>query len=241
MNDLYDKTTGYADLDRLAVDKLQTKITFVQQILENHAIPYAAPILVAGCGSGEEAVIIGDVFQVPTVGVDLNIPVEQSSFSVFCSLLKGDIGHLPFEDNTFGFAYSYHVLEHVPDHNHVLKELNRVLKPGSGLFIGFPNKRRLVAYISTHNEATLSERIRWNLRDYRKRLTGTFENHLGAHAGFTERGFISDAKRYFPQVIPVRNDYFFGKYPKYKAILNTLIFLRLNEFAFPSNYFLCLK
>lgn len=45
---------------------------------------------------------------------------------------------MTFEDNTFDFAYSHSVFEHIPDPEAALKEVVRVLKPGG------------VAYISAH-------------------------------------------------------------------------------------------
>lgn len=49
--------------------------------------------------------------------------------------LEGDVGDLPFADNTFDAVLSMNGIHCFPDKERALKELHRVLKPG-GLFIG---------------------------------------------------------------------------------------------------------
>ncbi|WP_026694820.1 demethylmenaquinone methyltransferase [Peribacillus kribbensis] len=45
-------------------------------------------------------------------------------------LIHGNAMELPFEDNTFDYVTIGFGLRNVPDYNQVLKEMNRVLKPG---------------------------------------------------------------------------------------------------------------
>ena len=47
-------------------------------------------------------------------------------------------GRMPFEDESFDVALSTQVLEHVPDPEHVIAEIHRVLKPGGRLFLSAP-------------------------------------------------------------------------------------------------------
>ncbi len=49
--------------------------------------------------------------------------------------LEGDVGDLPFDDNTFDAVLSMNGMHCFPDKKQALKELHRVLKPG-GFFIG---------------------------------------------------------------------------------------------------------
>jgi hypothetical protein len=72
-------------------------------------------------------------------------------------------------------------------------------------------------------------------------LQGKFENKYGAHAGFTEKEFIKDASSVFETIDPVRNRYMFYKYPNLGALMTCIIKIKLEEFIFPSNYFICLK
>jgi hypothetical protein len=116
-----------------------------------------------------------------------------------------------------------------------------VLKPGGVLFIGFPNKNRLISYIGTSQQASVWDKIKWNINDYLYRLQGKFENIHGAHAGFTEKEFIRDASSVFETIDPVRNKYMILKYPNFGVIMTYIIKTKLEEFIFPSNYFICLK
>ena len=93
---------------------------------------------------------------------------------------------LEFGDGRFNFIFSYHALEHIDEPETALREMHRTLKPGGGFWIGTPNKERFIGYIGGKN-ASLSEKIRWNILDWRMRLIGKFENTLGAHAGFTRK------------------------------------------------------
>lgn len=56
---------------------------------------------------------------------------------------------LPFEDNSFDMVFSSHVLEHVPDRNKAIAEINRVLKPGGINFCVVPTRAdRLYAFLA---------------------------------------------------------------------------------------------
>jgi ubiquinone/menaquinone biosynthesis C-methylase UbiE len=51
------------------------------------------------------------------------------------NIIKGSILHLPLKENTFDFGYSYGVLHHIPEPEKGLKELARILKDGSPVFL----------------------------------------------------------------------------------------------------------
>lgn len=54
---------------------------------------------------------------------------------------------LPFDDNSFDMIFSSHVLEHVPDRERAIREINRVLKPGGIHFCLVPTTAdRLYAF-----------------------------------------------------------------------------------------------
>ena len=122
-----------------------------------------------------------------------------------------------------------------------LKELHRTLKDDGVLYIGFPNKNRLIGYIGSQNNLTFLDKLRFNVTDYKQRIKGRFENRFGAHAGFTEKEFLADAGEIFEKGIPIRNEYMLLKYKKYQRIVNLMIKLRLQEFLFPSNYYIVKK
>jgi SAM-dependent methyltransferase len=239
----YSKTIGYSPLDRVDQDKLLQLIKVNKVLLDDYLLSRGeGKILVAGAGSGHEAVLIQSEFGLKTVGVDLNIDLNYPfPENVDLMLQRGDLTSLAFCKGAFDLVYCYHVLEHVPDPITVLKEIHRVLKPGGVLFIGFPNKNRLVSYIGTSQHASIWDKIKWNLNDYRYRLQGKFDNQYGAHAGFTEKEFIDNASSIFQMIDPVRNKYMLLKYPRLNSFLTSIIRLKLEEFIFPSNYFICIK
>src|SRR5215207_11686373 len=52
--------------------------------------------------------------------------------------VNGDALALPFADGAFDRVIAAEVLEHVPDHDHALAELVRVLRPGGRLAVTVP-------------------------------------------------------------------------------------------------------
>ena len=99
------------------------------------------------------------------VGIDVNITGEGKRIEPNIKLEKQSIDDTNFEDETFSFIFSYHVLEHVDDPVKALKELHRIMKNGAVLFIGFPNKHRIVGYIGSQNDVSITDKILWNLND----------------------------------------------------------------------------
>ena len=57
-------------------------------------------------------------------------------------LHQADVRRLPFEDGSFDFAMSAHLLEHLADPDAALREMRRVLKPG-GLLLACLTRRSL--------------------------------------------------------------------------------------------------
>jgi ubiquinone/menaquinone biosynthesis C-methylase UbiE len=242
MSAIYDGTTGYSSLDAIDVEKTRYILTVNKEIIEEcRKIREDDRLLVAGAGSGVEAVVLNRVFGTRTFAVDLNIDDSVRAQDREIIFDRQDLAHLAFGDDQFDYIYCVHVLEHVSDHTQVLSELHRVLKTAGVMFIGFPNKNRLVGYVGTNDSATTLQKIRWNLHDYADRIGGRFENRLGAHAGFTQKEFLADAGRLFSKINLVRNQYMLRKYPKYDKLVRILIATGMAEIAFPSNYFVCIK
>ncbi len=238
----YDSTIGYSDLDDINPDKAKQTIFVIKTIIDHHSIQDKdSKILVAGCGNGTEAALLCEAYNAPTIGVDISLEATIIPEKGKLSLQKQDLMNLTFQDQSYSLIYSYHVLEHVPDHIKVLKELFRVLSSKGTLFIGFPNKNRLIGYIGTHQNVSMLDKIRWNLTDYKKKLLGQFENRLGAHAGFSQKEFLKDAGAIYQEVIPVRNEYMRLKYANHIGIINFLIASGLSKYLFPSNYYICKK
>jgi len=72
----------------------------------------AKPVLDFGCGSMPRG--------------DYNVDVVPRQAKNFIQIQAFDKPHLPFVDNFFASALCYHVLEHVNNPAHTIKELSRV-------------------------------------------------------------------------------------------------------------------
>lgn len=107
-------------------------------------------ILDVGCGEGRHTIGAYLNADVEAIGVDLSEKDLQTAKERFAdfeeknnsrkSLLfqKADALALPFADNSFDKVICSEVLEHIPDYQGVLAEINRVLKPDGLLAVSVP-------------------------------------------------------------------------------------------------------
>lgn len=95
-------------------------------------LPDDSVVLDAGCG--------GDPVEIPQseiVGIDISRGQVSYYTGDDAELVQGDISVLPFDDNSFDGSTAFYSLIHIPldDHQTVIDELIRVLKPGSPLLL----------------------------------------------------------------------------------------------------------
>src|SRR6185369_8368843 len=129
-------------------------------------------LLVVGCGSGKEAAVLAEVLEAETTGIDIVEKFDPEAAMVV-RLLYGDATRLDFADGSFDCVYSYHALEHIPQHVRALQEMRRVLADDGVLCIGTPNRSRLFAYLGSRG-ASFREKLRWNMIEWKARLRGRF-------------------------------------------------------------------
>jgi SAM-dependent methyltransferase len=190
-------------------------------------------VLIVGCGSGVEARHIAAQSGATVIGLDVD-EVRAAGDGEKVHLLRADARRMPFRDAVFDAVYCYHVLEHVPGPQGAVEEARRVIKPASIGFFGTPNKSRLIGYAG--GRASLLNKIRWNLVDYGKRLTGRWSNEKGAHAGFKAReleGLVGGA---FEDVQSASLRYYLSKYPQLATMWKVAFKLGLGQFIAPSVY-----
>jgi ubiquinone/menaquinone biosynthesis C-methylase UbiE len=192
-------------------------------------------LLVVGCGDGTEAAVLAAKLHSKVIGIDVVDGFDRVA-RVTADLRVGDAMHLDFPDESFDFVFSYHALEHITDPNLALREMNRVLRPGGGFWIGTPNRARIVGYIGAKN-ATLVEKLTWNASDYRARMAGRFRNELGAHAGFTNSELHDMLKSVFSEVEDVTGLYFRTVYAHKKMAAPIIAAAEVAHFLYPSVYF----
>lgn len=116
-----DETLGTALLDDLLAD-----------------LPDDARLLDAGCGQGTPVLARASA-DADAVGLDFSpAQIELATANApDAALLRGDMGHLPFAADSFDAVTAFHSLIHVPldDHQRVIDEFARVLRPGGRLLV----------------------------------------------------------------------------------------------------------
>ena len=194
----------------------------------------ARSVLVVGCGSGREAAVLAHALQADVRGIDLVDQFDPEA-SKHARLERGDATAISYADESFDVVYSYHALEHIPESGRALREMRRVLRPGGTYCIGTPNRARLLGYIG--GGSTLREKLRWNLADWRARLTGRFRNEYGAHAGFTSAELRNLLSENFSTASDVSTEYYRRLYSRHQVLLGVICAPGLRQLAFPSVYF----
>jgi ubiquinone/menaquinone biosynthesis C-methylase UbiE len=206
----------------------------VADVIRQRYGPPISKMLVVGCGNGREAQALAKSLGCDVTGIDLLDKFDPDAASAV-RLERADATALPFATAAFDFVYSYHALEHIPDYRRALSEMNRVLAPGGGLWIGTPNRARLVGYLGS--EATWRQTLRWNMADWCARLQGRFRNELGAHAGFTLQELGGELRNFFARIEEATLDYYLANYPHQARTVRLLHNSGLGTYAFPSIYF----
>lgn len=222
---------GRVDGDRdLKIEKM------ANIILDNYS-KTITKLLIIGCGTGVEAIILSKILNTQVIGLDL-IDNFETSLPANVILKTGDCRKLEFADLSFDFVFSNHSLEHIIDPHLALSEICRVLKPGGGIWIGTPNRRRLIGSMSSKT-ASLREKIRLNCEDWKAKCLGKFKNELGAHAGFTDNELLSLMNNAeFSNIKNLTNCYYQMAYYNHKYIVKTIKYLCLKHYLFPALYFL---
>jgi ubiquinone/menaquinone biosynthesis C-methylase UbiE len=211
------------------------KTVELANILLKYNIIKPARVLVVGCGSGKEAAVIARHLGTKVIGIDIVSNFDEEASKV-AHLQEGDATCMEFDDSSFDFVYSFHALEHIPNYRAALCEIRRVLKPGGGYLIGTPNRTRLIGYLGSR-QATISDKIRWNLMDWLAKIRGRFRNELGAHAGYSLEELNRELMQVFTTVIDVTPEYYIRIYSSQKFLVSALLKTKIYRWVFPAIYF----
>ena len=93
-------------------------------------------VLLLGCGTGDESLLLKDFGASEIVGVDISkksIGIAKKTYSN-CEFYVEDMHNLSFNDNTFDFVYSSLAVHYSNNPEKVYREVYRVLKKG-GYFL----------------------------------------------------------------------------------------------------------
>lgn len=126
------------------VNGTKKAIRFVERPMMISMIPNIKnkKVLMLGCGTGEEKLILEKYFPQKMVGIDISqksIEIARANYQD-CEFYVGDMLKLPFPKEEFDFVYSSLAISHIKDKDRVFKEVFRVLKKnGEFLFsVGHP-------------------------------------------------------------------------------------------------------
>ena len=100
-------------------------------------------VLDAACGEGYGTALLSTAAASAT-GVDISEKAVEHARARYPSerleFLVSDCLELPFDDDEFDCVVSFETLEHLDDHQGLLTEFRRVLKPGGFLLLSSPDK-----------------------------------------------------------------------------------------------------
>ena len=234
-------STASDGVPKIAISEHAGARYFCKKVLERGPLLPDARILVAGCGHGMEAAYIHDQLGVAVDAFDVRLRRgRELPTRPRLKFLECDISELPYPDRTFDIVFYHHVIEHVPDPAGSLLELSRVSKRSAIMFIGTPNRHRVIGSIGAHERSTM-QKVKENLRDWKAMLTGKFRNECGAHAGFSEKELDGLLAPYFVERNWITGDYLRYKYPRgiTGAIAVGMTAGAWRDFAVPAIYALC--
>ena len=99
--------------------------------------PTDLDILEIGCGAGGMLSPLSEFGHVTALDIS-HESMQYVRSRGFDHVLTASGYELPFPDNSFDLIALFDVIEHIPDDQRVLDEVNRVVKPGGHVFISVP-------------------------------------------------------------------------------------------------------
>lgn len=190
-------------------------------------------------GGGIEAAVLALLLDAQVTGIDVSINFDKRAAQV-ADLQYGDATNMDFDDETFDFVFSFHALEHIPDYRKALSEMHRVLRAGCGWLIGTPNRDRLIGYLGS-KDATLRQKIEWNMADWKAKLKGRFRNEFGAHAGYTEQELTQELSSIFSVVQNITDNYYRVIYRRQRSAIEAILRSGMGRWLLPAVYFIGTK
>lgn len=177
------KFTGERFLPEIAGD------IYIEHYLRYYAIlPFMKnkKVLDIACGSGYGSDLIANEAS-KVCGVDISSDTISHAEKTYrknnLEFLVGSTSNIPYEDNTFDVVVSFETIEHHDEHEQMMNEIKRVLKPDGVLIISSPDK--------IYYNKTLNEPNKFHVKELE---FNEFENLLKAH--FKNTSFYFQANVY---------------------------------------------
>ena len=118
----------------------QRKTNMIRKYLENSKPDVLLDI---GCGSGVQLRELQQVTGGISIGMDINRNVLRYARSrnlPNTEFIQADVHHLPIKSSSVRVIVCAEIIEHLPEPQMMLDEINRVLKPGGEVVITTPNE-----------------------------------------------------------------------------------------------------
>ncbi len=158
-----------------------------------------ATVLDCGIGSGALAIALSSILpETPNFyGIDLSgemlarAEVEMRQAGLRPELRQADILSIPYADESFDLVMAAHVLEHLPEPQHAVREMVRVLKPGGMLFLCMVRRSNFGALIQVRWRTwaiTEQQGVAWLQSSHLEHI-GSQPIRLGSYAGQSSTAF----------------------------------------------------
>jgi SAM-dependent methyltransferase len=136
-------------------------------------------ILDAGCGTGMNLVHFGNAGH-SAFGFDFaSEAIARARRRGLANITRASITQIPYLSESFDLAYSFEVIDEVPDIGKALAELNRVLKPGGYLLLRLP----AFDWLHSPHDVDIGTLHRFTLKEMREKLeTAGFEIESATYA-----------------------------------------------------------
>lgn len=124
----------------------------VENIVEELNMKSGDFVLDVGCGDGYVLERIHDKADIIGFGIDVSAKAVRTAQALArnsgkdIAFVVSDAEHLPFVDNAFDKAICSEIVEHIPDDQRFLNEMNRVLRPCALAYVTFPNREMLFLF-----------------------------------------------------------------------------------------------
>lgn len=96
------------------------------------------------CGEGYGSYLLSKI-AVSVTGIDIDPNTIETATEKYkkanLNFLKGDVNAIPLKDQSIDLLVSFETLEHVSDHELLLKEFKRILKPEGVLVLSTPDRK----------------------------------------------------------------------------------------------------
>lgn len=169
-------TYGYRHLSSSVPDWIGR---LVGTLAYRNSIPYKTDgrLLDIGCGSGKFLLSMQQLGW-QAQGVEFNTSAVEICRDAGLEIFRGELAAATFPDNHFDLVTARHLIEHIADPKPLIKEIFRILKPGSIMVLVTPNSQALGrGWFGTN----------WYANDVPRHLTLFNPNNLqqlAAQAGF---------------------------------------------------------